>query len=457
MAMAPRTLATTILAVALLAASAEAQGALAPLEEHRLDNGLRVILQPLPQRRHVTVCMTYHAGSRDAPRGYTGLAHLTEHAMFDLSDQLGEGGVIAALERYGAVDRNGATTNDRTYYYETLPRENLSWALWLEAHRMGYLLSELTPASLERQRRIVLHESRERGRQTSVGRIWPMLEDEIFRADHPYHDLHEREEDVSAVRLEHVQWFFQTHYAPDNATLVVIGGFEPAEARALVERYFGAIRRSAPAPERPRPSVERLRSEIRITYEAHTSADEVILAWPTPPFGAPGDAELDVLARLLTGRPDRPLNRALARITSSLSVRQHSQELGSMFTISAVAARGHHTGEVVEAIDRVLAEAREREPDASEVQRARAVWAEWFRLLVEEPAAFARHLGIRTPDGRVPGPEYEQARYRAVEPSDVRDVVRRWLPQHGRVVTFVASNPSAPRGGRLVSRQGGGR
>lgn len=454
---APRRAAGPCLVAAMLIASpttALAQRSLPPLESFELDNGLRVVLQPVPSRRHVSVVVTYDVGSRDVPRGYSGLAHLTEHLLFEGTDAAGSG-LDALLEDAGVVERNGITTPDHTVLYELVPVAALERALWIEATRMAHTLARVDAQALETQRRVVLHEGRQRGRHGSIGRITSLLYEHLYHRDvaHPYRRVFEHEEDIGAIQLPHVQRFFQTRYGPDDATLSLAGGFDPATARAAIERYFGPIRRSGPRAPRPAAAPPRVMPfERRVTYDAHTQHDEIYVLWPTPAYREPGDAELDVLRQLLVGRTDAPLYRALrtSGLAVSVAVRQHSQALGSYFQVHAVAARGHHTGELLSVIDGVLDAMRDRAPDEQAVARARLEWETAFLLGTESLVSIARRHGTRV-QGEVPTADAEIRRYRAVTRETVRDTLRDWLPPDRRLVFFVASHPRARPEGEVVS------
>lgn len=247
-------------------------------ERYRLANGLEVVLDPLPGRREVTVHVTYHVGIADEPRGWTSLAHLVEHLMFEGSRHVPADAYIPWLERAGSVDRNATTSLDRTEYYQTVPSEQLETVLFLESDRMAYLLSTLTERNVEEQRRVVERERVERRVLSGRGALPAVLAEALYPEGHPYRDADERPEDLAAIRLAHVQWFVQSYYQPANATLVVSGGFDPALARGRIERWFGAIRRSGPRPaRRPTPRI-RLEDETRIVVEAPLTNDELAVA-----------------------------------------------------------------------------------------------------------------------------------------------------------------------------------
>ena len=416
-----------------------------------LPNGMRVILAPVPGRRFVAVAVTYDVGSSDAPSGWTGLAHLTEHLMFSGTDELNEVEIYLRLEAAGAVERNGETTVDRSIFYEMLPGAQLDWAFWIESQRMARLLAGLTEARVARQREVVLHEGWERGAYGWRGVLAHQLYAGIFSESHPYASIVERDDDVRAISLPHVQTFFQQHYGPDDATLVVVGGFDPERVRASVERYFGPIVRSAPRPPDPELApVAPLDHEQHVTVEIQDERDRLFVAWPTPALYAPGDAECDVLATLLSQRRDAPLRAALLETGLALDVmvRQRSHAHGSIFMIEAVPSPGVNIATLLGAIDTALARVRAQPFDEPAVVEARERWERQMRLGAEDLVGRAVRLGGST-DAFVPTLDAELRRYRDVGADDVRDTVSRWLPSDRRLVLVGAANPNAPPRGRV--------
>ncbi len=421
-----------------------------------LDNGLRVLLQPVPGRRFVAIGVTYDVGSGDVPEGWTGLAHLTEHLMFSGTDALDEVAVYRRLEAAGAVVRNAATSVDRTTYYEVLPVAQMEHAIWIESHRMARLLAGLTEARLDRQREVVLHEGWERNLYGWRGVMYQQRYLGVFPEGHPYTRFVEREDDVRAIRLPHVQWFFQRYYGPDDATLIAVGGFDPARVRASIERHFGPIRRSAPRVERPAPPPVRPLSQPRqITVRVQSDRDQIEVVWPTPALFAEGDAALDLLSGLLVDRREAPLFAALvgSGVALELHARQYSHDHGSVFVISAVPARGHTVQECLVAIDRALSQVREHPFSDADVDRARHVWARLQRLDVEDLGARFGLLAA-TRDDYVPTLSHERERYLGVDAADLREVVRTWLPPGRRLVLRSRAERGAPPRAQILSDEG---
>src|ERR687886_653995 len=196
-----------------------------PIDTFALPNGLRVTLSEDHTAPIVAVNLWYHVGSANER--------------------------LELIQRAGGT-LNGSTWLDRTNYFETVPSNYLALALWLEADRMGALLPAMTQGKLDTQRDVVKNERRWSVDNQPYGTWWERLPALAFPPEHPFHhSLIGSMEDLSAASLEDVADFFRTYYTPDNAVLSIAGDFDPAEARRLVERYFGEIPRGRPGQRPP--------------------------------------------------------------------------------------------------------------------------------------------------------------------------------------------------------------
>ena len=212
-----------------------------PCEEHRLENGLRLVLSPEPSVAIVAVNLWYDVGSRNEGPGQTGLAHLFEHMMFQGSRHVAGNQHFELLEGVGG-SANASTWFDRTNYYETLPSHHLELALWLEADRMGWMLPALTAEKLENQRDVVKNERRQRYDNQPYGDWDERMLAMVYPPGHPYrHPVIGSLEDIDGFTLGDLESFFRAYYAPDNAVLTLCGGFDSTRALEWVERYFGDI------------------------------------------------------------------------------------------------------------------------------------------------------------------------------------------------------------------------
>ena len=219
---------------------------LAPLEieQYKLSNGLRVVLNHDSAVPVVAVAVYYDVGSRNEVVGRTGFAHLFEHMMFQGSENVKKAEHFQYIMKAGGT-MNGTTSSERTNYFETLPASQLPLALWLESDRMRSLA--VTQENLDNQREAVKEEKRLRYDNQPYGQIFDMISEMIYSNFANAHSTIGSMEDLDAATVEDVQEFFRVYYAPNNAVLVLSGSFEAENAKALIATYFGDIK-SQPLP-----------------------------------------------------------------------------------------------------------------------------------------------------------------------------------------------------------------
>jgi zinc protease len=278
------------------------------------------------------------------------------------------------LEAAGASDVNGTTDFDRTNYFETLPSNELELGLWLESDRMGYLLDVLDQANLSNQQDVVRNERR----QSYENRPYGIVDEKVFKllfpAGHPYYgDVIGTHADIQAAQLPDVRNFFRKYYAPNNASLAIVGDFGNAATKRLVEKYFSPLKRG-PAVEKPTVETPPITSEKRAVVTDRVELPRVYMAWLTAPIYTPGDANADVLADILgAGRSSR-LYKSLVydkQIAQNVVAEQNSLMLQSMFQIVATARPGHTPAELEAAIDDELTRFKNEGPQEAEIDRAR--------------------------------------------------------------------------------------
>jgi zinc protease len=235
-----------------------------PVEYYKLKNGLRVVLSRDTTAPTVGVGVYYGVGFRTEPRNRTGFAHLFEHLMFQGSKNLGKNEFIHLIESNGGF-LNGSTRFDFTNYYEVVPSHTLQTILWAESDRMKGLA--IDTANVNNQRDVVKNEVRVNVKNQPYGSFpWidlPMTANTNWANAH---DFYGDFTDLDAASLDNAAGFFHTYYAPNNAALAVVGDFEPAQARAWVQKYFGPIAASPAAPAQdiaePRQTAERTATRV---------------------------------------------------------------------------------------------------------------------------------------------------------------------------------------------------
>ena len=294
------------------------------LEDYRLDNGLRVVLNEDHSAPLVAVNLWYHVGSKNERPGRTGFAHLFEHMLFSGSKHVGNNEHFRYVQSVGGV-LNGTTFFDRTNYFETLPSNYLALGLWLESDRMGYFLPALTQEKLDIQREVVKEERRQRYDNVPYGTAFERLLNLGYDPDYSYHwPTIGSMEDLGAASLDDIREFFATWYRPDNATLTLIGDFVPDEAKRLVEQYFGPIPEGGPLPPF---ALERqpLNGERREVVPSPVQLPRVYRLYHLPKMGHRDWIAGDLLSSVLSG-DGQPSEKALVleqQIATDVSAHPH--------------------------------------------------------------------------------------------------------------------------------------
>ncbi len=342
--------------------------------KYTLDNGLEVILLEDHRLPLVAVNIWYHVGPANERPGLTGFAHLFEHMMFEGSRHVGEKAHFRYLETAGASSINGTTNFDYTNYFETLPSNQLDLALWLESDRMGFLLDTLDEKKLENQRDVVRNERRQNVESAPYGLVQEEVFHRLFPRDHPYYaSVIGSHADIEAAKLSDVREFFRLYYAPNNASLAIVGDIETVKTLDMAEKYFGPIPRGNPVPATTvvTPAIT---SERRSVVTDKVELPRVYLAWITAPVLTQEDAECDLIAKILGGGKSSRLYKALVydkRIAQDVSAHQSSLALGSIFNIEATCKPGVSPEELEKAIRQELVLFQDKGPGPDEIERAR--------------------------------------------------------------------------------------
>ena len=343
-------------------------------ERYKLDNGLEVILSEDHRLPLVAVNLWYHVGAVNEAAGRTGFAHLFEHMMFEGSRHVPGSAHAHFLEAAGVTDFNGSTNFDRTNYYETLPSNQLELALWLESDRMGYLPDKLDQANLSNQQDVVRNERRQSDENRPYGVADEAVFHELFPKDHPYYPMViGSHADIQAAKLEDVRNFFKLYYAPNNASLAIVGDFDPANARQLIEKYFGPLKRGGDVPPVKLVTPPMTAARRKIVHD-NVQLPRVYLAWLTSPIYKPGDAEADIAAHALGGGKSSRLYKKLVyekQLAVDVDAEQQSLTLSSVFEIQATARPGVKAEDLEKAIDDELEAFRASGPTPDELNRAR--------------------------------------------------------------------------------------
>ncbi|MFF4187440.1 M16 family metallopeptidase [Streptomyces sp. NPDC001691] len=355
--------------------------------EHRLANGLRVVLSEDHLTPVAAVCLWYDVGSRHEVKGRTGLAHLFEHLMFQGSQQVHGNGHFELVQGAGG-SLNGTTSFERTNYFETMPAHQVELALWLEADRMGSLLAALDEESMENQRDVVKNERRQRYDNVPYGTAFEKLTALAYPEGHPYHHTPIGSmADLDAATLEDARHFFRTYYAPNNAVLAVVGDIDPEQTLAWVEKYFGSIPgHDGKQPPRDGALPGTMGGQLREVVEEDVPARALMAAYRLPHDGTrEADAADLALTVLGGGESSRLHNRLVRRDQSAVAAGFGLLRLAgapSLGWLDVKTSAGVEVPDIEAAVDEELARFAEEGPTDEEMERAQAqLEREWLDRL----------------------------------------------------------------------------
>lgn len=415
-----------------------------PLEERRLSNGLRVILQEDHTAPVVAVHVMYHVGSKHERPGRTGFAHLFEHLLFQGSEHVGEDKIFEYVQNAGGT-LNGTTWFDRTNYFETLPSNALELGLWLESDRMGFFESTISQDKLDNQRDVVKNERRQAYENRPYGLAIETILRLAYPEEHPYrHPTIGSMIDLDAATLEDVRAFFRTFYTPNNAVLVLAGDLQPREAFELAERYFGEIP-PGPAASRVRAPTPGPKEQVRETLYDRVQFPRVYIFHHAPAFGDPGFEAVDLLSYILASGKSSRLYRKIVyteRLAQDVSAQMWpTEDVGSSLLV-ATARPGVSAQRLEDAIRETLEDVVEGGVSERELEGAknRAL----HDLVTHLDGIGPRSEIVATAATYLSNPGYVNelfARYASVTPEEIARVAREWIIPSRRVVLHVLPQP----------------
>src|SRR5271156_5877662 len=329
-----------------------------PIEQYKLDNGLRIVMSEDHSAPTYAISITYDVGSHSEHAGRTGFAHLFEHMMFEGSENVGKGEHMILVENNGG-DMNGSTTEDRTNYFESFASNQLDLGPFLESDRMRSLA--VNQANLDNQRNAVQEERRLGVDNQPYGETSEVLQGLIYDNFANKHSVIGSMEDLNAATIKDVQEFFRIYYAPNNAVLTLVGDFEPAQALAKIKKYFGDIP-AQPAPPVPDLAEPKQTGERRKTIEdPFARVPQLDIVYKIPPGNTPDDYALDVLSTAMGGGQSSRLYQTLVKdkelaVNVYCYIEEHKGP--STFNVTVLARPGKDLKEVERAVYAELEKAK---------------------------------------------------------------------------------------------------
>lgn len=394
-----------------------------------LENGLRLVVHEDRKAPIVAVQVAYHVGSKNERPGRTGFAHLFEHLMFNGSEHFDDD-YFKALERVGATGINGTTNEDRTHYFQTVPREALDTALWMESDRMGHFLGALTQERLEEQRGVVLNEKRQ-GDNQPYRIAWRLITRHAWPWGHPYSwEVIGSEEDLAAASLQDVRAWFRDFYGAANAVLVVAGDVSAEEALQKVRHAFGDI---PPGPPVARPVVDVVRrtGARRMRVQDRVPQARLYKVWTIPQYGTTEGNRLTLAAEALAaGKSSRLYKRLVydAQLATEVHAWADLREIAGQFGVVITVRPGVSLAEAERAADEEIARFLREGPTRRELERIQArIEADFIRQ--SEQVGGKADMLIRDLlfTGDAAYHEKRMREWREATPRQVVETARGWL------------------------------
>jgi predicted Zn-dependent peptidase len=419
--------------------------------KYTLANGLKVILHQDTSVPVVAVTVLYHVGSKNEKPGQSGFAHFFEHLMFEGSRYIERGQFMKYVSNAGG-DLNANTSQDRTFYYENLPSNQLKLGLWLESERMMH--AKINEQGVNTQREVVKEEKRLRVDNQPYATMYTEVCKRLFKGT-PYAWVTIGSmEDLNRARLQDFIEFYHTYYVPNNAVLSISGDIDLDSTRRMVEAYFGPIPRGTSPIPRPQVDVEPLgayANRIDTVYD-NIQLPAVIEAYRGPLQGTPDYYAFNVLSNILSGGASSRMQKELvdrqqlAIEVGSIPVAMES--VGGYINYGIVNA-GVDPGSLQGAIDQLVDSLRSTVPGAHEFQKV------MNQLETEYVGRFSTQLGIAEDlanyevyFGSADLINTELDRYKKVTPEDVRRVADKYLRDDNRIVLYyMPKSKSASRSG----------
>lgn len=415
-----------------------AQQRIIHFQKYQLPNGLTVILHRDTTAPVVAVTVLYHVGSKNEKKGQSGFAHFFEHLMFEGSTYIGRGQYMKYVSNAGG-QLNANTTQDRTFYYENLPSNQLKLGLWLESERMMH--AKIEQAGVNTQREVVKEEMRMRYDNQPYGTIIAQVCSHLFKGT-PYEVVPiGTMTDLNKAKLSDFLTFYHTFYVPNNATLSIAGDIDLDSTRRLVQAYFGPIPKGKPI-QRPVVHLQPLgpmANRIDTVYD-NIQLPAVIEAYRGPVQGTPDYYAFNILSNILSGGPSSRMSHDL------LDEQQLALEVGS-FPMSMESAGAYVSYGIVNSGIPPQKLQKAMDDEIRRIKETLVPHHEFQKVMNQIETSFigsySTQLGIaeklanyQVYFGNANLINTELSRYLSVTPEELQRVARKYLNDSNRIVLY---------------------
>ena len=442
-------LAACLLATAQLSLQAQTRMPQLKFTDRTLPNGLRVLSVPDHSSPTVAIQVWYHVGSKDDPQSRSGFAHLFEHIMFKSTKNMKSEMMDRLTEDVGGFN-NAFTSDDVTVYFEVVPSNYLETLIWAEADRLSGL--NVDDANFKSERDVVKEEYRQGVLAPPYGRFEYLLQQKSF-LEHPYkRPTIGSIEDLDAASLKDVQEFHSTYYRPDNATLVVVGDFEPKQLDAWVDKYLGPIAK----PSRPLPRVgvkePPRKSEIRLSDHGSNDLAAVGMTFLTTRQADPDTDALRVADAILSAGESSRLYNALVynqQIAAEVNSSAEAREDAGLFVLTAILSEGKKVEDVEKSLLAEIKKLQDAPVSAAELEKAKNQLITNQLRQLETSNGKALALGeAAVLLGDPARANTDLTRLQAVTAEDVQRVMKKYFSDANRLVLYYLPEASKSKEGQ---------
>ena len=423
-------------------------------EKFTLDNGLDVIFHVDRSDPVVAIDIAAHVGSGREVTGRTGFAHLFEHLLFLDSENLGYGGLDEMNTRIGGEGTNGFTTNDMTQYFQAVPKDGLEKIIWAEADKLGWFINTVSQDVVDNEKQVVKNEKRQRVDNQPYGHNLYIVSKALYPEGHPYNwQVIGSLADLDAAGLQDVKDFYAKWYVPNNVTVTISGDFDTAQAKNMVEKYFGEIPRGDDIPPyEAQPA--RLTESLNLYHEDNfATVPQLSLTWPAVEQYHPDAYALDILISYLTEGKTAPLNEVMIdedKVTSGVSGFNYTKEIAGELYLFVSPNEGQDIDGLIPSLNKAFERFEENGISQDDLDRIKAGIEVDFYGDVQSALGKAIQLGEYNVFTGDPGfYKKDIANIQAVSPDDVIRVYNEYIKDKPSIaVSFT------PKGQRELALDG---
>ncbi|WP_297334157.1 pitrilysin family protein [Flavobacterium sp.] len=404
-------------------------------EEYDLDNGLHVILHQDKTAPVIITSVMYHVGSKDENPERTGFAHFFEHLLFEGTKNIERGEWFKIVTANGG-NNNANTSDDRTYYYEVFPSNNLELAIWMESERLMHPV--INQIGVDTQNEVVKEEKRLRVDNQPYGNLIAEVKRNMFQV-HPYRwATIGSMEHLDAATLEEFQAFNKKFYVPNNAVLVVAGDLDIEKTKKWIQQYFGPIPKGAPVT-RQTYEEKPITQTLRATYEdPNIQLPMVVAAYRTPSMKTREARVLDMISTILSdGKSSRMYKKIVddKKMALQMGAFNYSQEDYGLYIVYGIPMQGHTSEELLKEADEEIKKLQNELISEKEFQKLKNIYESNYVNSNSSVEGIASNLATYYMlYGDVNLINNEIDIYRSITREEIRDVARKYLNPNQRLI-----------------------